>query len=110
MSSEWRESANKRRDERHTKAEIERIPSRRKKNKQKWCKGKVGVLHTGVWQARKPFVTLGGDDLHKNQREFVCSKCRKILETWYGRKGIMGLGIGKRISRPRIGSTYPDGR
>lgn len=105
--SEWKQSAIDRRDERHTKIEGKRLPSRRKPNRKKWCKGKVGVLHTPVWKGVQPFVVFN-KDWNKDQREFVCTKCGKVLDWWWGRRW-RALSGGRRMHKPKIGSTNADG-
>ena len=105
--SEWKERAIKRRDERHTLGEEKTPPSKRKKNRKRWCKGKVGVNHTAVWQALVPNI-LFGQDWNKNRREFVCTKCKKVLDTWWPGWGRFGYK-GRKTPKPKIGSTNPDG-
>lgn len=103
--SDWRESANKRRDERQTKVEP-RAHARRKPNRKKWCKGKVGIPHKAVWQKRRPWVLPSGTDVHKNDREYVCAVCKKVLDYWW--KGWNTL-MGSKTPKPRLGSTNPEG-
>lgn len=60
-----------------------------------------------MWQKRKPFLMpISGEDIHKNHREFVCTTCKKVLDIWYGRRG---LWRGEKRYKPRIGSMSPDG-
>ena len=79
--SEWRERANKRRDERQTKAPAIRPPSGSKKNTKKWCRGKVSVEH-------KP-VCVAYNDLKNvhfsvpDWKVLVCSECKKELDHWW---------------------------
>lgn len=79
--SEWRERANRRRDQRQTKLPAIRAPSASKKDTKKWCRGKVGVEH-------KP-VCVAYDD-HKRSslrvsewKILLCSTCKKELDYWW---------------------------
>lgn len=76
--SDWRERSIKRRDERHTK--IEDAPVRRKtrRNKKRWCRGKIGVDHDPVWVAAP-----GKFHFFHDTRIYKCSKCGKEFEMWY---------------------------
>lgn len=78
--SDWRESANRRRDQRQTKLPIIRAPSCSKKNTKRWCRGKVGVEH-------KPICVVY-DDLKNRKvyapwRVLICSACKKELDHYY---------------------------
>ena len=45
MSSDWRDRANKRRDERHTKIDDTSKPKKSSKDTKRWCKGVEGREH-----------------------------------------------------------------
>jgi hypothetical protein len=70
--SEYRERANKRRDERHTIGDI-RAPASTKKDTKKWCRGKVGRKH-------KPECRDGQLQGWKN---LVCTECGKHLDYYW---------------------------
>jgi hypothetical protein len=77
--SDYRESANKRRDERQQKCDV-RAPSVSKKDTKKWCRGKIGVEH-------EPECV--DYDQHKRSaigsswKLLVCKNCNKELDYWY---------------------------
>lgn len=79
--SDWRERANKRRDERQAKLPAIRVPGGSKKDTKKWCRGKVGVPHKPVCVAY---------DSHKRTnlrvpewKILLCSECKKELDHWW---------------------------
>ena len=89
--TDWKERANKRRDERHTKTPEMHHPSPAKKDTKKWCKGKVGREHTlkvldgkdkGSYVQReggsKKFVIM------EKWRYLICTTCGKELDVYYG--------------------------
>lgn len=71
--SDYRQSANKRRDTRHTKLEI-RAPSGSKKDTKRWCKGHVGREHKLIC------VT---DSFFKDRHILRCETCGKKLDFWW---------------------------
>lgn len=97
--SEWQERAIRRRDERHTKIESIRAPARPKKDRKKWCKGRVGVEHAGKWV--KPRGGIGAYSL-KDMLVYQCQKCKKHLDIWWG-----FTAHKKRYHKPKEGSTQP---
>lgn len=72
--SEWRERANRRRDERHTIGDI-RPPASTKKNTKKWCKGKVGREHKPQCRSDPRYPA--------SWRHLVCTECGKQLDWYY---------------------------
>lgn len=68
-SNNWRASGIKKRDARHTHDEPA-VKPKSKKNTNKWCKGKVGVLHDIVWQDVKSFLGY-------SWRSGSCLRCGK---------------------------------
>lgn len=71
--SDWTESANKRRDARHTKGPERSRPKPAKKDTKKWCRGKVGVEHEPkCMQGRFP-----------EYRILACVKCGKELDHYW---------------------------
>lgn len=77
--SEWRERANRRRDERQTAVPVIRPPSGSKKDTKKWCRGKVGKPHTPVC---KPYASDRGS-IFANWRILACSECGKQIDYYY---------------------------
>jgi hypothetical protein len=72
--SDWRERANRRRDERHTAIPDDAPrPKPGSKNTKKWCKGKVGREH-------KPECRDGHIQGWKN---LVCTECGKHLDYYW---------------------------
>lgn len=77
--SEWRERANRRRDERHTALPCIRPPSSSKRDTKKWCRGKVGAEHRPIcvgYNALKN-VTYAPD-----WKVLLCTECGKHLNYW----------------------------
>lgn len=72
------------------------VPKHRSgKNKRKWCKGKVGVLHFPVWRKSVKYDNF-------DWLEYCCTACGKELDLWvsvYWRK--------QSYAKPEIGSTEP---
>lgn len=61
---------------------------RRHKDKKRWCKGKVGVEHTPVcmpYKSQHPSTVMRGTQM--NWREYVCTKCGKVLDTYFAFRG-----------------------
>lgn len=107
--SDWRQSAVDRRDERHTFApDVDPSRYRRTKtNRNRWCRGKVGVEHVREWvEDEKHFNT---PDMAAYRRErgvtwllMRCTKCGKHLDRWYSCIGYPGLR-----PRPMLGPVAP---
>ena len=58
------------------------IPKHRsKKDKKKWCKGKVGTHHKGVPMLKQPMAF--GPNEEASSVELVCTKCGKTVEWWW---------------------------
>ena len=77
MPSDWRLRAIKRRDERHTRADV-RSPSGSKKDTKRWCRGVVGREH-------KPECRPYSDPptpYSAAWRLLVCSTCGRHLDWW----------------------------
>ena len=68
--SEWKESANRRRDERRTAVSV-RAPAATKKNTKRWCRGVVGRAHQPECKKHKEF---------KNWYNYQCCVCGKVLD------------------------------
>jgi hypothetical protein len=77
--SDWKERSNKRRDERNIKISDESVKHSSKKDKKKWCKGKVGTEHTPICM---PYSKYTGFKAFTDCRELVCTNCGKILDTY----------------------------
>jgi hypothetical protein len=91
--SDWKEGANKRRDERHTKSPDEPDKgtpkiSKKKKDTKKWCKGKVGVEHQlkcyDYDELKNKNTNLVGS-YAKNWKVLSCTICGKQIETFIPR-------------------------
>lgn len=79
--SEWRERANRRRDERQTKVPKIRPPSGSKKDTKKWCRGKAGVSHKPVCV---DYATHKRTNWPRNDwKLLICSECQKELDSWW---------------------------
>jgi hypothetical protein len=73
--SEWRERANRRRDERHTAIPDDAPRSKPgNKNTKKWCKGKVGREH-------KP-ICIDHNSI-KDWKILACTECGKHLDYYW---------------------------
>lgn len=84
MTSSYRESSNKRRNERQTKVPVIRPPGSSKKDTKRWCRGKVGVDHKPVcidYNDHKH--TRYRFDVGKEWKILICSECKKELDTWW---------------------------
>ncbi len=77
---EWRERANRRRDERHTLSPNVRPPGGSKKNTRRWCRGKVGVEHKPVVKGYGEAKHLAGDWANFEWEIVVCERCGKHLK------------------------------
>lgn len=77
MGSDWKQRANKRRDERRTIVPTIRKPSGSSKDTKKWCRGKVGRPHTPqcVEYNTHRRVTYAPD-----WRLLICTTCHKELD------------------------------
>lgn len=83
----WRESANQRRDARHTKSpdEVGKRPAAKKDTK-KWCRGKVGVEHKPKcvdYRETKNNYAGMGPGFSKGWKLLVCEACGKELDHYY---------------------------
>ena len=56
--------------------------ARRKKDKKRWCKGKIGVEHLGVCTIHK-LLEVSEKNIFSDWRELVCTRCGKILDRYY---------------------------
>jgi hypothetical protein len=79
---DWQERANKRREERATKAPDGPARSKRKKDTKRWCKGVEGREHTPVCQDG---MTARGRNYLADWRYLICTTCGKELDIWYGK-------------------------
>ena len=70
---EWKERANKRRDERHTALEV-RAPSSNKKDTKKWCRGRVGREHK---------LACIGHNRIKDWKILACTECGKHMDHYW---------------------------
>ena len=97
--SDYKESANKRRDIRNLKEPEDLTGSPKlapkKKNTKRWCRGKVGIEHqlecrnyasTKHNQSVATKQLAIGIRASNNWRILVCKICGKELETWYGKQ------------------------
>lgn len=78
--SEWRERANKRRDERQTKVPVVRPPSASKRDTKKWCRGKVGIAHKPVCV---DYNDLKRSNYYTGWKVLVCEACQKQLDHYW---------------------------
>lgn len=88
--SDWKDGANKRRDERHTKNPDEpekgtpKLP--KKKDTKRWCKGKVGVEHQlkcySYDELKNKNSSLAGS-FGKDWKILACTVCGKEIDRWY---------------------------
>jgi hypothetical protein len=79
--SDWRESANKRRNARQARLPI-RPPSVSRRDTKKWCRGKVGVEHKSY--------CVSYNDLKNTRATYadewkvlICTACGKQLAHWW---------------------------
>lgn len=78
MVTSWQESANRRRDERHTVADI-RPPGGSKKDTKRWCRGRVGREHKPECRTYSEHKRVGyGPDW----RLLICAECGKELDRY----------------------------
>jgi len=75
MSSDWKESAIRRRDIRHTAVPDAPVRTHAKKDTRRWCKGKEGREHTAKCFA---LGTRGG----RPRFELICTTCGRRLNYW----------------------------
>lgn len=78
--SEWRERANKRRDERQTKVPVIRPQSASGKNTKRWCRGKTGREHNPVCV---DYNELKKADHYTGWKVLVCETCNKHLDHYW---------------------------
>lgn len=71
--SEWKQRANRRRDERHTAMNV-RPQGGSRKNTKRWCRGVVGREHVPVCIA---------DNRFKDWRILACKQCKRHLDRWW---------------------------
>lgn len=82
--SEWKQGAAKRRDARRGGPVAERPPTRAKKDRKRWCRGKEGVEHMPVAktydEAKGLKIMPSGRPLtHAGWWVLVCTECGKEL-------------------------------
>jgi len=87
--SNWKQDANKRRDNRQSKDNDEpKRVAKKRKNTKRWCKGKEGQEHTFVCMTYAEAKHPPKDDIMgkvcKRYRFLVCTTCGKEVETYYG--------------------------
>ena len=89
--SERKKLAAEARDARNAPGEnIEELSTgqRKHKDKKRWCKGKVGVEHQGVCMPYKsPTLDALGAFGYEQCRQLVCSRCGKVLDSYFFVKG-----------------------
>jgi hypothetical protein len=78
--SEWRENANKRRDERRTVVPSIRPQGGSKRNTKRWCRGVVGREHTPVCT---DYNELKRATYAKDWKVLVCTTCGKELDNYW---------------------------
>lgn len=71
---------------------------RSKKNKKKFCRGKVGVEHSPVCTIYRD--GLKTTDMAFNWRVLICSKCGKHLEFYFPFDNILVNKINKQETKP----------
>lgn len=92
-----------RRERRADPLRVEERPTRvGRKPRRKWCRGKVGVLHTPVWvdHLTGGVLAIGGVQQGRSTPWWLvyrCTRCGKHLDTW--------LDILSSGPRPVVGST-----
>lgn len=79
--SDWKAGASKRRDERQAKPVEERAASVRRRDRRRWCRGKMGVEHKPACMPAKT-MAFAGSTLFAGWRELVCTVCGKRLATY----------------------------
>jgi hypothetical protein len=83
--SDWKQGAAKRRDDRNTKSPEIAKPVRGKKDRKRWCRGKVGVEHKPKcvpYVETKKYDAWRGDQASSyldKWRILVCTECGKEL-------------------------------
>ena len=80
--SDWRERANRRRDERQDRAPEIRASGGSKRNTKKWCRGKVGVAHKPVCVDYNDHKRAGFR-FGTQWKLLVCTECNKELDSWW---------------------------
>jgi hypothetical protein len=78
--SDWRERANKRRDELQTKLPALRPPGGSAKDTKRWCRGKVGREHKPVCV---DYNTLKNATFYDKWKTLVCETCSKRLDHYF---------------------------
>lgn len=78
--SEWRERANKRRDERQVLVPCIRPPSSSNKDTKKWCRGKVGRAHKPVCVS---YNELKRVSYFGQWKVLMCETCGKQLDHYW---------------------------
>jgi hypothetical protein len=82
------------------------IPKHRsKKDKRKWCGGKVGREHDPVWEHSRKHIQSPNLEWY----EYYCQRCQKSLDTWWLFSGDPSVwpSINTEYERPVIGSREP---
>ena len=67
---------------RDPQAEESRVRRYNSKDTKRWCKGRVGIDHTGVWQF---WMDGFGSDGKRQWERFVCTTCERVLKIRVGR-------------------------
>lgn len=78
--SDWKRTAAARRDARHTASEPTKPTHRAKKDRKRWCRGKVGVEHKG--ECRRYDEVKNAPSYFGDWRILVCVECGKELDLW----------------------------
>lgn len=79
--SDYRESANQRRDARQTRSPVIRAPSVHRKDTKRWCRGKAGIEHKPVCVA---YNDLKNVSFHApGWKVLICTACGKQLKHWW---------------------------
>lgn len=96
MASDWRDRANKRRDERNTKVDDESHKTKRsKKDTIRWCKGKVGREHMPKCFPHKS-MSINNKNIFDGWYDLVCSACGKTIDTYRPRTKWLNMELDSR--------------
>jgi len=74
-----------------------------KKDKKKWCRGKVGILHKYKWEY-KPWSWKVRDGLSSHDFEFICQSCgrKEYNSAFDGLATIIALSAGAKDSKSGV--------
>lgn len=87
-----------RRDERHDRSSTEVPKASSRKDKKRWCRGRIGVQHRPVCRRYQEVKNVQAE-YTKNWRLLVCSVCGRELDHWYP-ISFSRVGLGSRPPPP----------